>query len=47
VRGVGLGPVHDWASHAADAFGLVAVYAERANTVNKRQPLRRNLKGVV
>jgi phage terminase large subunit len=47
VRGVGLGPVHDWASHAADAFGLVAVYAERANTANKRQPLRRNLKGVV
>tara|TARA_R110000787_G_scaffold42047_1_gene103369 strand:+ start:5271 stop:6578 length:1308 start_codon:yes stop_codon:yes gene_type:complete len=47
ARGIGLGPVHDWASHAADAFGLVAVYAERARTVNKRQPLRRNLKGVV
>lgn len=24
-RGVGLGPSHDWASHAADAFGLMAV----------------------
>jgi chaperonin GroES len=24
-RGVGLGPNHDWASHGADAFGLVAV----------------------
>ena len=22
ARGVGLGPAHDWASHAADAFGL-------------------------
>jgi phage terminase large subunit len=47
TRGVGLGPVHDWASHASDAFGLVAVYAERASTIHKRQPLRRNLKGVV
>jgi phage terminase large subunit len=25
VRGIGLGPAHDWASHAADAFGLIAV----------------------
>jgi phage terminase large subunit len=24
-RGIGLGPNHDWASHAADAFGLMAV----------------------
>jgi phage terminase large subunit len=24
-RGVGLGPEHDWSSHAADAFGLMAV----------------------
>lgn len=24
-RGIGLGPEHDWASHAADAFGLIAV----------------------
>lgn len=25
VRNVGLGPEHDWASHGADAFGLMAV----------------------
>lgn len=25
ARGVGLGPAHDWASHAADAFGLMCV----------------------
>lgn len=25
VRGIGLGPDHDWASHAADAFGLMCV----------------------
>jgi phage terminase large subunit len=25
VRNVGLGPDHDWSSHAADAFGLMAI----------------------
>lgn len=25
VRGIGLGPNHDWSSHGADAFGLMAV----------------------
>jgi phage terminase large subunit len=28
-RGVGLGPEHDWSSHGADAFGLMAVAAEQ------------------
>jgi len=28
ARGVGLGPEHDWASHAADAFGLLCVAYE-------------------
>lgn len=28
VRGIGLGPEHDWASHGADAFGLMAVAHE-------------------
>ena len=27
-RGIGLGPDHDWASHGADAFGLMAVAHE-------------------
>lgn len=27
-RGVGLGPMHDWASHGADAFGLMCVAYE-------------------
>lgn len=27
-RNIGLGPAHDWASHSADAFGLMAVYYE-------------------
>lgn len=28
VRQIGLGPEHDWASHGADAFGLLAIVAE-------------------
>lgn len=28
VRGIGLGPNHDWSSHAADAYGLVNVAYE-------------------
>jgi phage terminase large subunit len=28
TRGVGLGPAHDWSSHAADAFGLMCVVYE-------------------
>ena len=27
-RAIGLGPEHDWASHGADAFGLVCVAYE-------------------
>jgi hypothetical protein len=27
-RDIGLGPEHDWSSHAADAFGLMAVCAD-------------------
>ena len=33
ARNIGLGPNHDWASHGADAFGLMAVdYAQRPTT---------------
>lgn len=28
VRGIGLGPEHDWSSHSADAFGLMCVAYE-------------------
>jgi len=31
VRNIGLGPEHDWASHAADAFGLMCVAYELPN----------------
>lgn len=43
ARGIGLGPNHDWSSHGADSFGLMAsVYEEPKST----QPIRRNIKGV-
>lgn len=33
-RDIGLGPSHDWSSHAADAFGLMAItYEEPSNTI--------------
>jgi phage terminase large subunit len=37
-RGVGLGPAHDWSSHAADAFGNMAIHAERMNEINHYEP---------
>jgi len=37
-RNIGLGPNHDWASHAADAFGLIAVDYE-LNPPSLVQPL--------
>jgi phage terminase large subunit len=44
VRDIGMGPEHDWASHAADAFGLMCVTHEiaparkRKIRVNKAMP---------
>jgi phage terminase large subunit len=34
-RGIGLGPDHDWSSHAADAFGLMCVSYEPPRAVKK------------
>lgn len=37
ARNVGLGPEHDWASHGADAFGLMCVvYEEPKTTANDK-----------
>jgi phage terminase large subunit len=47
-RNIGLGPDHDWASHCADAAGLVAVFAPtaRGESASKSEPIRRNLRGL-
>jgi phage terminase large subunit len=45
-REVGLGPLHDWSSHAADAFGLLAVSYEepsRTRAFNRKLPLDRGI----
>lgn len=34
-RNIGLGPEHDWASHGADAFGLMAIAHEEPRAVKK------------
>jgi phage terminase large subunit len=40
ARDVGLGPEHDWSSHAADAFGLMAIkYEEPSRMANFRRKL--------
>jgi phage terminase large subunit len=36
VRGIGLGPEHDWSSHGADAFGLMCVAIERIRNEIKK-----------
>ena len=40
IRNVGLGPDHDWSSHAADALGLMAIcYTPPANEANFNRAL--------
>ena len=39
-RGIGLGPDHDWSSHGADAFGLMAVdYTKQQGSQSVSKPL--------
>lgn len=46
-RGIGLGPDHDWSSHSADAFGLIAVYKQgMVSSDSWGKPIRRKLKGI-
>ena len=37
ARNVGLGPEHDWSSHGADGFGLLAICAEQAFSHDSRK----------
>jgi len=42
-RNIGLGPEHDWSSHAADAFGLMAIKYEEpkiTDTEERYRPVR-------
>lgn len=42
VRGIGLGPDHDWASHSADAFGLMCVAYELPSATAPKPIVYRN-----
>jgi phage terminase large subunit len=44
-RGIGLGPEHDWASHGADAFGLMCVAYEPPST--GWEPIKYSNSGIV
>ena len=40
-RNIGLGPEHDWSSHAADALGLMAIcYEQPARAAGFNLPIR-------
>lgn len=47
-RRIGLGPDHDWSSHAADGFGYLCVdyLAFEQFKSDRGKPIRRNIKGV-
>lgn len=47
VRGIGLGPEHDWSSHAADAFGLMCIAHEQPSETGWGAPLKRQRTRVV
>lgn len=44
ARNIGLGPEHDWSSHAADSFGLMAVHYEEPR-MERKTSRRPGLKG--
>jgi len=45
VRGIGLGPEHDWSSHGADSFGLMCVVHQPPT--QSWQPLKYSNKHIV
>jgi phage terminase large subunit len=48
ARGIGLGPEHDWASHGADAFGLMCVVYEAPDERSDwDKPIKTNTKYIV
>jgi phage terminase large subunit len=49
IRGIGLGPDHDWSSHGADAFGLKCVCADRifSESAGWGKPIKYSNQGIV
>ena len=40
IRQIGMGPEHDWSSHCADAFGLLAIAYEKNLEEQNRKPVQ-------
>lgn len=48
IRGIGLGPEHDWSSHGADAFGLMcSAYEDPARQQRNSKPIVYPNQGIV
>ena len=48
ARGIGLGPEHDWSSHGADAFGLLAIASEQVSKRDRKlDPISFDDRGIV
>ena len=47
ARNVGLGPEHDWSSHGADGFGLLAICAEQAFSHDSRKSEPREWRSIL
>lgn len=47
ARGIGLGPEHDWASHGADAFGLMCICADKIMKEQRPKPIVYDTRGIV
>jgi phage terminase large subunit len=45
ARNIGLGPEHDWSSHAADAFGLMAIVYEEPERERRQETDEKNFAG--
>jgi phage terminase large subunit len=46
VRGIGLGPEHDWSSHGADAFGLMCISHEEPSEQGWSAPIKTRIRVV-
>ena len=46
ARGIGLGPEHDWSSHAADAFGMMAMDYEEPGNLGWGAPIKTRIRVV-
>ena len=45
IRGIGLGPNHDWSSHGSDSFGLMSIIYEKPDVNGSTSGRRRNRPG--